>query len=156
MNPVFFEIGSFQIRFFGLFYAAGLIILYLILRKSLKKKGIKFSKEELLDWIVIVFFYGVIGARLYYVLFNIGYYTSDKVPWYEFLAIWHGGMSLNGGFITAPFALWLLCKSKKIQFGRVADLIVIPLLITQSIVSIGSFRDETQAFLAEVFAPADE
>ncbi|MBU3915719.1 prolipoprotein diacylglyceryl transferase, partial [bacterium] len=108
MKPVFFEIGSFQIRYFGLFYAAGLTVLYLILRKSARQAGIKLSKEELLDWIVIVFFYGIVGARLYYVLINIEYYTRNDVPWYEFLFIWHGGMSLNGGLITAPCALWLM------------------------------------------------
>ena len=139
INPVFISIGNFQIRYFGLLFGLGLLFLFQMIRANLKKAGIGITRDELLDWYLITFFYAIIGARIYYVLFNLKFYFKSKLPWYEFLAIWHGGLATSGGFLFAIFAIWILCSQKQIRFSAMVDQIAPPLFLIQAIIRLGNF-----------------
>jgi phosphatidylglycerol---prolipoprotein diacylglyceryl transferase len=139
MSPILFSINGLQIRYFGVFYAVGLVFLFILVKKNTKNARIAMTRDELMNWLIIVFFYGLIGARAVYILFNLDYYFSPGEKWYEFLAIWNGGLALNGGIAFSAFTLWILCDIKNISFSAFSDQIAAPLLLTFALVSIGSF-----------------
>ncbi len=139
MSPVLISLDGLQIRYFSLLYAVSLILLFIQVRANLKDTSIRITRDELLNWLIIVFVYGIIGARSYYVMFNLDFYFDPGEKWYEFLAIWNGGLGMTGGILLASFALWVLCNNKKIRFSDFSDQLVSPLFLTLTLVSIGSF-----------------
>ncbi len=139
MDPVLISFDGFQIRYFGILLAFGLVIMFIKIRRNFRATRLNLTREETLDWFLITFIYGVIGARVYYVLFNPDYYFGSKIVWYEVFAIWHGGLAFHGGVIFAAFSFWSLCRNKRIPFATASDQVVAPLLIAQAFVCIGSF-----------------
>lgn len=119
IDPVLFNIGSFEVRFYGLVYVLGFILCYYILYK--KRYDLKLTKKQV-DNLGFYFLIGMlIGARVFYFIFsNIGLLKNPL----EFFMIWHGGMSFYGGFLGSLLASYLYLKDKFIDF---ADLMVIPI-----------------------------
>lgn len=132
MNPVFLQIGDFQLRYLGLFWALGILAGYLLARRDLESARTAFDEDDLFNQIIFATIGAVIGARGYYVLLNWEFYTSSRVPWYEFLQFWHGGMAVHGGLLGGIFALWLTCRVQGWSFGKAADLLAPGLLLAQS------------------------
>src|ERR1700676_5030871 len=98
LNPEIFRVGPVAVRWYGLAYLAGFLAAYLMLRAMVRSKTLGITTNalsDLLNWLVI----GVmVGGRAGWWLF----YDRDEgavEPWYEPLAIWHGGMSFHGGLI---------------------------------------------------------
>ena len=139
MSPILFSVDGIQIRYFSVLYALGVVLIYIQLKGNLNRSKIRMTRDELLNLLIIVFIYGVIGARCYYVFFNLDYYFSSNENWYEFLAIWNGGLALNGGIIFSTLVLWVLCSGRKTDFGAFIDQLVAPLLLAMAVISIGRF-----------------
>jgi phosphatidylglycerol:prolipoprotein diacylglycerol transferase len=74
---------------------------------------------------------GIIGARIYFVVFSNPAYFLQK-PW-EIVAVWHGGIgiigALLGGLLTA---LWY-CRRKKLSFWRFADTLAPGVILGQAV-----------------------
>lgn len=125
INPVFLSFGPLSIRYYGLFYAIGILFVYLTLWYAAKKKLVKNLDDKNYDtiflWLVVSC---VLGARLFHVLFYepVFYFTHPQ----EILAVWHGGLSFHGALIGIAITLYFLCKKYKLRFLQVADLLVIP------------------------------
>ncbi|MBU2512528.1 prolipoprotein diacylglyceryl transferase [bacterium] len=139
MDPILISFNGFQIRYFGVLLAFGLVIMFIKVRRNFLAIRLNLTREETLDWFLITFIYGVVGARIYFVLFNLDYYFNLSMNWYEVFAIWHGGLSFHGGVIFAAFSFWSLCRNRKIPFGVASDQVVAPILIVQAFACIGSF-----------------
>ena len=78
LNPVLFELGPFEVRYYGLFYALGFIIAYLMLPHLAKIRNINLSKDDAADFILYLLIGIVAGARLVYVLvYNPLFYFSS-------------------------------------------------------------------------------
>ena len=60
------------------------------------------SPDDLLKAAEIALIGGLIGARLYYVLFNLDYYQTQ--PWWRIFAVWEGGLAIHGGLIAGVLA----------------------------------------------------
>jgi len=69
LNPALFELGPLEVRYYGLFYALGFIIAYLMLPHLAKIKNINLSKDDAADFILYLLVGIVIGARLAYIIF---------------------------------------------------------------------------------------
>ena len=69
INPVLLEIGPFQIRYYGLFYALGFIIAYFMISYLAKRKQLPITKDDAADFIVYEIIGIVLGASIVYVLF---------------------------------------------------------------------------------------
>ena len=139
IDPVLYSFNAFQIRIFGCLVAFGLLLDYVLIRRNLREAKIRLSRDELLDWLIIVFLYGVIGGRCGYVLLHWGYYFGPSSRWYEFMAIWRGGLDLNSGLIFAFGALWLLNKDRKPYLEQITDQIVPPLFLLLALARLGNF-----------------
>jgi phosphatidylglycerol---prolipoprotein diacylglyceryl transferase len=137
INPVFWEIGPIQIRYYGIIYIMGFIIGYFFLKRLVKEQHIHIKDECILDYIIAIAFGSLIGARLFYcIIYNPFYYLSR--PW-EIIFIWHGGLSFHGGIIGSAIAVYLFCKKHKLNVPQIADMTVIPLAIALSFGRVANF-----------------
>ena len=135
MNPVLFQLGPFQIRYYGILLALAFIVGYFLLVKIGKER--KFSKEVMTDYFIWLALGILIGARLFHVLvYNPVYYLSNPL---EILMFWKGGIASHGGGIGGILATWLFCRRRKIPFYKITDIVVIPVALGAVFVRIGNF-----------------
>ena len=83
---------------------------------------------------IIVF--GIIGARLYYVLFNLDYYLSKPL---EIFMVWNGGLAIHGGIFAALIFIMIYCKKHKVYTRKILDMLVVGLILGQAIGRWGNF-----------------
>jgi len=135
LNPVIVQIGFLQIRWYSLFYIIGLVIAYFVMRHVAPKRGMKLSKDDVMDYLVYLAMGLLIGGRIGYFLF---YNISDLLT-LEIFKLWHGGMSFHGGLVGAVTGGVIFCKRKGIDVWEMADLTVIPLGLALCLGRIGNF-----------------
>jgi phosphatidylglycerol:prolipoprotein diacylglycerol transferase len=81
----------------------------------------------------------MIGARLYYVIFNWASYANYPL---EALAIWHGGLAIHGGLFGGVIAGYLYIKKHKLDFWKFADVVAPSIILGQSIGRWGNFINQ--------------
>lgn len=117
MYPVLVQLGTFELRSYGIIVVLSFFLGLWLSAKEAKRKGLDAALVH--DFAFFGLLGGIIGARIYYVVFSNPAYFLQK-PW-EIVAIWHGGISiigaLLGGFVAA---LWY-CRKKRLSFWRFAD-----------------------------------
>ena len=114
INPILFQIGFLQIRYYGIIYALGFVIAYFFMRHFVKKgrmPGLTLKKlEDLIFYLIIGV---IIGARLFdFIFYNPSVFWTEPL---EIFRIWHGGLSFHGGLIGAVIATWIFAKRNKIR-----------------------------------------
>ena len=95
MNPILLDLGFFQLRYYGLMYVIALFLGLYLAKKDLKKASIHYSTTEFENIALFSFLFGILGGRLYYVVFNWQYYFSSGLPWFTPFAVWQGGLALR-------------------------------------------------------------
>lgn len=133
-DPVAFYIGSIEIRWYGVLIAIGMILAVLIAMRRAPKHRI--DKEDLLDVILVAVPAGIIGARLYYVIFSWDYYGANPGQILNFRG---GGLAIHGGLIAGMLAAWLVCRHKKIDILNGLDLAIPGIALAQAIGRWGNF-----------------
>ncbi|MBI2109858.1 prolipoprotein diacylglyceryl transferase [Candidatus Woesearchaeota archaeon] len=137
IDPVFFNLGPLEIRYYGIIYALGFIIAFFMLKHLSKIKKIDFSEEVLDNYIIYLVVGVVLGARIFHILFyGLNYYLTNPL---EIIAVWHGGLSFHGGLVGALIAGWIFHKKHKIPFLKLADITVIPASLALALGRIGNF-----------------
>lgn len=146
--PSYFTVFGFKIYFYGVIIALGFILGIVCCTRICARFGIK--EDDMYDTILVIIPTAIIGARLYYVLFELDRYLANPA---EIFALRDGGLAIYGGVIACIFALWLVCRHKKIPLPAMLDVIVFGLLIGQIIGRWGNFMNReahgavTEAFL---------
>lgn len=137
INPVAFEIGGLSVRWYGLLIVCGILIAILIAVRNCKKSRV--DTDHLMNIILLILPCGLIGARLYYVIFNWGYYSANPS---EIIAVWHGGLAIHGGLLGGMLAMFLYCLVKKMPFRVMADIILPGVVLAQAIGRWGNFFNQ--------------
>ena len=132
-NPIAFEIAGIEVRWYGILIALGMLLAVLLSCKRAYYHGLK--DEDVLDACLWILPIGVIGARVYYVLFNLKYYDSLA----EAVNIRAGGLAIHGGLIFGILTAIAVCKYKKIQPLNLLDLIISTVPLAQAIGRWGNF-----------------
>ena len=143
MNPEIVSIGNYSIRWYSVLILIGILLSFYICDKESKK--FKLPKDFIFDmgfWVVII---GIIGARLYYVLFNLSLYKGDFL---EVFRIWNGGLAIHGAILAGLLTVIVYCKKHKVSVFRTTDIIAPALFIAQAIGRWGNF------FNSEAHGPA--
>ncbi len=143
MNRIAIDLGPIQIYWYSIFIFLGMLTACVLIFKESKKQGIE--ENILLNLIFYTIIIGIIGARAYYVLFNLPYYLNNPI---QILEIWNGGLAIHGGIIAGMIFLIFYCKKKKIKLLKMLDIIVVGLIIAQAIGRWGNF------FNGEAYGPA--
>lgn len=117
MYPILFEFGGFHIRSYGVIVGLSFLLALWMSTREAERKGL--DPKLVQDFAIYGLIGGIVGARLYFVLFSEpGYFLQH--PW-EIFAIWSGGIgiigSLIGGFLVA---VWF-CRKKGISLLRFGD-----------------------------------
>ena len=137
VDPEIFRIGSFAVRWYGLLFAMGFVVSYLIMDKIFKHEKIN---HELLDTLTTYMVIGVVvGARLGHCLFyEPEYYLKHPL---EILMIWKGGLASHGASIGILIALWLFSRKAKKPYMWILDRIVIVVSIAAVFVRTGNLMN---------------
>src|SRR4030065_68602 len=77
LHPILFKYGFIEIRFYGLMYVVAILVGSYIIKREVRRKEIPMSPDQVMNFIVWVVLGGVVGARLYYVLFNLSFYLAN-------------------------------------------------------------------------------
>ena len=134
MNRIALDLGFIQIYWYSIFIFLGVLIAAFIILRECKHQKI----NE--DFITNLIFYGVIsgliGARLYYCLFNFDYYSKYPL---EILEVWNGGLAIHGGILVGLLVVYLYTKKYKAKILKVTDIIAPGLIIGQAVGRWGNF-----------------
>ena len=135
INPVLLQLGSLQIRYYGLMYVIGILFCYYFVLWWIKHKNLN---PKVIGDIVSYAVLGIIlGGRLGYVLFyNPSYYFAHPI---EILKFWEGGMSFHGGLIAVILLTFYYIRKHKLDFMRYADAIIIPVPVALALGRLGNF-----------------
>lgn len=134
MNPVMFQIGNFEIRWYSVFILIGVILAYEL--AEFEGKKYKVPKNFIFNMTFWVVLFGIIGARIYYVIFNWSLYSHDIL---SILKFWEGGLAIHGGFFAGLLTMYLYCQKYNVRILKMTDIAAPSLLIAQAIGRWGNF-----------------
>lgn len=137
VNPQIVRLGPLSLRWYGVLFALGFFIGYLIFQRFFKKENLPL---ELLDKLTLYMVIGtVIGARLGHVFFyDAKYYLSHPI---EILEVWQGGLASHGAAIGILLALWLFVRKYKISYAWLLDRIVITVALAGCFIRLGNLMN---------------
>ena len=114
-----FSIGNIDIYWYAIFMMSAFIISLIIYKIKDGKFGIKFS--DVFDLSLYVIPISIISARIYYILFNLNYYSRFPI---EILNLKAGGLAIYGGIIGGGITCYVFCKKREINILDLFDYIV--------------------------------
>jgi phosphatidylglycerol:prolipoprotein diacylglycerol transferase len=139
-----FSLFGLNITYYSICILLGVIVAYLIIKKL--SKNHKINPRYLEDIIFYGLLSGIVGARLYYVLFNLDYYLKDIN---EIVMVWHGGLAIHGGILAGALFVYLYSRKNKLNFIELTDIILPGVIIAQAIGRWGNFFNQ-EAYGMEV------
>ena len=141
--PSCFSLFGLNIYYYGVIIALGFILAMVYCSRNSRDFGIK--SDDFFDLMLWIIPCCIIGARLYYVLFNLDHYLADPG---QIFAIRDGGLAIYGGIIVGVIVIIFVSRHKKIPIPAMLDLAVFGLLIGQILGRWGNFMNR-EAFGAE-------
>ena len=132
--PKSFTVFGFTIALYGVVIAIGMGAGLFLALQVAKKYG--YDTERVWDFFLYGIIFGLIGARIYYVVFAWDYYKNDLASIFN---LRKGGLAIYGGVIAAFLALFIFCRKKKINYFAMIDICVPGLALGQAIGRWGNF-----------------
>ena len=127
-------IGNFSIAYYGIVIAIGMAAAFVFIMKESKRVG--YRQDDFMDMFIFGIIFGVIGARIYYVIFSWDMYKDDLL---QIFNIRGGGLAIYGGIIGGLITVIVMCHIKKLNFWKCADVICFGVLIGQIFGRWGNF-----------------
>lgn len=147
ISPIAFSIGGFPLRWYGLSYALGFIVAWLLLRAASRRGVTPLSPQRLTDAMLALIVGVVVGGRLGYCLFyepSLLWTFHSAAPWWGLLEINRGGMASHGGMIGVVVAALFIARGPRDASGlrseRVPALHVFDLVAWVSTIGLGLGR----------------
>ena len=134
MDRIALDLGFIQIYWYSIFIFLGIFFGSLIIMRECKKQ--KINQDFMINLIFYGIEFGLLGARLYYVLFNLPYYSKYPIEIFE---IWNGGLAIHGGLLFGLITIYLYTKKYNAKTLKILDIIVIGLILGQAIGRWGNF-----------------
>lgn len=134
MNRVAFSIFGLDVMWYGILIGIGMILAVIIATKEAKRVGLK--EDTILDLSIFLIPIGVIGARIYYVIFEWDYYRGD---FWQMIDIRGGGLAIHGGILAGILVGMVYSRAKNIPFLKLADAVILGVPVAQAIGRWGNF-----------------
>ncbi|WP_461879224.1 prolipoprotein diacylglyceryl transferase [Fusicatenibacter sp.] len=128
------SIFGFSIAYYGIVIVTGMMIAIWIAQREAKRTGQ--NPEQYLDLAMIGIAAGILGARIYYVVFAWDYYKDDLLSIFN---IRQGGLAIYGGIIGACIAVVIYSRKKKQSFGLLMDTASMSIVFGQIMGRWGNF-----------------
>ena len=132
--PKSFSVFGFQIALYGVMIGLG--VLSGVLMAAHVAKLEKKDSDIVWDFILYALIFSIIGARIYYVIFEWDMYKDNLL---EILNLRHGGLAIYGAVIAAFITLYVYCRIKKVHFLQLGDICMPGLVLGQVIGRWGNF-----------------
>ena len=145
VDRVAFELFGKPIYWYGVIIMLGIVAAFIHAIIRSKREG--FTTDDVLDMGIFTVLFGVLGARLYYVVTTLD--THQYKNFIDVIAIWEGGLAIYGGIIAGCTALVLTAVYKKINPLKVMDAVGPGVMLAQAIGRWGNFMNG-EAFGYEV------
>lgn len=134
ISEVAFNIFGINIYWYAICIVVGMVLSVILCSKDKYNFGINF--EFVFENLIFAIIFGIIGARLYYVLFNLKYYLSNPI---KILNLRDGGLAIYGGLIAGALVILKRCKKFKVNSLDLFDYIIPFVALAQSIGRWGNF-----------------
>ena len=132
--PKTIMIGNFGIALYGIVIGLGMILGLSLAARVAKKTGT--DPDVIWDLAAPLLIFGIMGARIYYVIFMWDYYKDDPI---QILNLRGGGLAIYGGIIAGVLTLYIYCRIKKQKFPLILDFVIYGLLVGQIMGRWGNF-----------------
>lgn len=144
-----FSVFGFEIAYYGVLVVIGMMLGVWIMNREAKRLGE--DTDKYFDIGIILLIAGVIGARIFYVIFAWDHYKNNLLSIFN---LREGGLAIYGGIIGAMVAVYIYSRVQKISFPRILDCIAPGLLIGQVIGRWGNFfnREVFGGYTDNIFA----
>lgn len=129
-----FNVFGFEIAFYGITIATGIMAGYLLAAKEAKRTGQ--NPDTYLDMLLYAVVFALVGARLYYVIFSWDHYKDNLLSIFN---LRQGGLAIYGGIIGAFTTVYFFAKKKKLSFTQMLDTACVGLVAGQIIGRWGNF-----------------
>lgn len=136
IDPVLFRIGTVSVKWYGALIALAVYLSYLIISKRYSRT---FSDNNFDYIFLVVLFFGLIGARIGFVIQNIGYFSQNLSGLFK---IYEGGLSIHGGIIGGILGLLVITKILKLSFIKVANIMSPEVLMSIAIGRFGNYFNQ--------------
>ncbi|WP_271396834.1 prolipoprotein diacylglyceryl transferase [Salinicoccus roseus] len=154
-SPVALELGPLSIYWYGVIIASGMLIGYFIADREANRKGL--PEGLFMDLMFYIIIASIVGARLYYVVFQWEYYSQNPL---DIIMVNEGGMAIHGGLIGGFLAGIIYCRIKGFSFFQLADIAAPSLILGQAIGRWGNFMNQeahggevSRSFLESLMLP---
>lgn len=137
MSRVALDLGFIKIYYYTIFILLAIVSATYLIIKEARKQNI--DKDFLINTVYYVIIFGILGARLYYVIFEWDYYVKNPL---EIFAIWHGGLAIHGGIIVGLIFILYYCHKNKVSNLKLLDIVVVGLILAQAIGRWGNFFNQ--------------
>lgn len=137
MNRVFIKIGPISIYWYSILILVAVILGYNIIINYSKK--IQYKTNYIIDMILYLVIWAIIGARAYYVIFNFQAYQDHPL---DIFAIWKGGLAIYGAIIAGVIYIYYYCHKHNLKFIKMLDIFSLSLLLGQAIGRWGNFFNQ--------------
>ena len=128
------SVFGFRIAFYGIIIGIGMLAGLWIAQSDAKRRGQ--DPELYLDFALYAIICSIIGARVYYVIFEWDYYKNNLLQIFNLRA---GGLAIYGGVIAGTITMIVYTRMKKVSFFSMADTGVLGLVTGQIIGRWGNF-----------------
>jgi phosphatidylglycerol:prolipoprotein diacylglycerol transferase len=141
MYPVLLQIGSLTIYSLWALLAIGIFISLLFINKLSKYRFVKLS--FLAENSLLIFFCGLICARLVFIIYNLQFFINDfsAAKLLNIFYIWDKGLSIWGAVLGIFLSLFILTRKTKEDFGAWSDIVGLSIMFTAIFINIGTFLD---------------
>lgn len=136
-GPVAFQLGPIAVRWYGILMATAIVVGMWLVHRQARREGL--PADEMVSagqWAVLA---GLVGARIYEVIFNWDYYGQYPA---KIIAVWEGGLAIHGGLIVGPLVGAWLAYRWQLPVLKGLDIAAPALAIGQAIGRWGNFFNE--------------
>lgn len=155
VNRVAFELLGIEIYWYALIIVSGIIVAMWLSTREAVRVGMK--KDDVSDFVLVGIPVAFLGARIYYIVFNIQPYLNDPVQVFN---IRSGGLAIYGGLIAGGIWLYFFCQRHFINTWTFLDIATPGILLAQAMGRWGNFMNQeafgeetTRVFLEGLHLP---
>ncbi|WNS75045.1 prolipoprotein diacylglyceryl transferase [Bacillus sp. DTU_2020_1000418_1_SI_GHA_SEK_038] len=155
LNPIAISLGPIEIRWYGIIIGVGIALALLLVMREAERRGLqKDLFADLMLWAIPI---AIISARIYYVIFQWGYYSQNPG---DIIKIWEGGIAIHGALIGAVITAYVFAKKRNVSFWKLTDIAAPSIILGQAIGRWGNFMNQeahggevTRSFLEGLYLP---